>query len=50
MMPSCTNHHLLEVSKEYTLVDMIVYDYYTEVYLEEFPDLEFNSVVFDEIE
>lgn len=50
MMMSCSNHHLLEVGKVYTLIDLVVHDSYTEVYLKEFPDLEFNSVVFDEIE
>ena len=44
------NHHLLEVGKEYTLEDIIVHSWHTIVYIEEFPDMEFNSVVFEEID
>lgn len=43
------NHHLLEVGKEYTLEDIIVHSWHTIVYIEEFPDMEFNSVAFEEI-
>ena len=39
----------LEIGKKYTLVDTEVYDYYTYVYLKEFPGEGFNSVYFDEI-
>lgn len=44
------NHHLLEVGKEYTLEDIIVHSWHTIVYIEEFPDVEFNSVAFEEID
>lgn len=44
------NHHLLEVGKEYTLEDIIVHSWYTIIYIEEFPDMEFNSVAFEEID
>ena len=44
------NHHLLEVGKEYTLEDIDVHSWHTIVYLEEFPNVEFNSVAFEEIE
>lgn len=44
------NHHLLGVGKEYTLEDIIVHSWHTIVYIEEFPDMEFNSVVFEEID
>ena len=44
------NHHLLEVGKEYTLEDIDVHSWHTIVYIKEFPNVEFNSVVFKEIE
>ena len=44
------NHHLLEVGKEYTLEDIDVHSWHTIVYIEEFPNVEFNSVAFEEIE
>lgn len=44
------NHHLLEVGKEYTLEDIVVHSWHTIVYIKEFPDVEFNSVAFEEIE
>lgn len=50
MMMYCDNHHLLEVGKEYTVEDVDVHDWYTLVYLEEFPNVEFNSVIFEEME
>ena len=50
MMKYCHNHHLLEIGKEYTFSEVIVYPWHTEVYLEEFPKLVFNSVMFKEIE
>lgn len=36
--------------KEYTLEDIIVHSWHTIVYIEEFPDMEFNSVAFEEID
>lgn len=44
------NHHLLEGGKEYTLEDIVVHSWHTIVYIKEFPDVEFNSVAFEEIE
>lgn len=44
------NHHLLEIGKEYTLEDIIVHSWHTIVYIEEFPDMKFNSVAFEEID
>lgn len=42
--------HLLTVGKEYTLVDMEVHRWHTRVELEEFPNVQFNSVLFEEID
>lgn len=42
--------HLLEVGKEYSLDFLVVHDWYTEVYLEEFDGMAFNSVLFGEVE
>ena len=50
MMQSSENHHLLKIGNEYTISNVFVYPWYTEVYLEEFPNIPFNSVVFDEKE
>lgn len=44
------NHHLLEIGKEYTVYDVQVYSWHTLVYLEEFPNTPFNSVMFEEID
>lgn len=43
------NHCLLEVGKEYTLEDIVVHSWYAIVYIEEFPNVEFNSDVFEEL-
>lgn len=50
MVVSSINNYLLEVGKEYTVVDTEVNSWYTLVWLEEFPDVAFNSVMFNEIE
>lgn len=42
--------HLLSVGKEYTVIDVEVHGWHTRVYLKEFPDVEFNSVLFTEID
>ena len=42
--------HLLTIDKEYTVIDVDVHDWHTRVSLEEFPDVEFNSVLFEEID
>ena len=44
------NNHLLEVDKVYTLKSLEVHNWYTVVYLEEFPGVKFNSVSFEEVE
>ena len=44
------NHHLLKVGKEYTISDVEVHSWYTLVSLKEFPNKQFNSVIFEEIE
>ena len=49
MMIGSENHHLLEVGKTYTVEDVEIYSWYTLVYLKEFPDKGFNSVMFEEI-
>lgn len=43
------NNHLLEVGKEYTLEYINIYSWYTGVYIKEFPGVEFNSVIFEEV-
>lgn len=42
--------YLLTVGTEYTLVDTEVHGWHTRVTLEEFPDTQFNSVLFEEID
>lgn len=49
MMIGSENHHLLEIGKIYHVVDVDVHDWHTLIYLEEFPGVEFNSVVFEEV-
>lgn len=44
-----SNSPLLEVGATYTVVDLYVYSWYTEVKLKEFPNVVFNSVCFEEI-
>ena len=41
--------HLLTIGKEYTVTDIEVHSWHTRVILEEFPNTEFNSVLFEEI-
>ena len=43
-----TNSPLLEVGKTYTVVDVEVHSWHTEVELKEFPKIMFNSVCFEE--
>lgn len=50
MMVASYNHHLLEVGKEYTVENVEVHSWHTLVYLKEFTQKPFNSVVFEEIE
>lgn len=49
MMVGSHNHHLLEIGKEYTVENVEVHSWHTIVYLKEFPNKKFNSVVFEEI-
>lgn len=42
------HNHLLEVGKTYSLEDVDVHGWHTEVYLKEFPGKSFNSVLFVE--
>ena len=43
------NSPLLEVGKTYTVVDVIEHSWHTEIELEEFPGVLFNSVCFEEL-
>ena len=48
---SCdVNSPMLEVGATYTVVNLYVYGWYTEVELKEFPGVVFNSVCFKEID
>lgn len=49
MMIYSENHHLLEIGKTYHLEDMDVNTWFTGVYLKEFPNVPFNSVMFEEV-
>jgi hypothetical protein len=42
--------HLLTVGKEYTLIDVEVHSWHTRVTLEEFPGMQFNSILFEEVD
>lgn len=42
--------HLLTVGIEYTLVNVEVHGWHTRVELEEFPNVQFNSILFEEID
>lgn len=44
------NASLLTVGQTYTVIDVDVHSWHTLVTLREFPDKEFNSVLFEEIE
>ena len=44
------NGHLLEIGKMYTGGDVDVSGWHTDVYLLEFPNIAFSSVLFEEIE
>lgn len=44
------NSHLLEVGKTYTVVDVIIHSWHTEIETKEFPNILFNSVCFCEKE
>ena len=42
--------HLLTIGQKYTLVDVEVHSWHTIVELKEFPGVQFNSVLFEEID
>lgn len=42
--------HLLTVGAEYTLVDVEVHSWHSVVELKEFPNIQFNSILFEEID
>lgn len=44
------NNHLLEVGKEYTLCDVEIHSWHTLVWVAEIPGIEFNSVLFEELD
>lgn len=46
--PFGCDYELLEIGKEYTVIDVDVYGYYTMIALKEFPGKRFNSVLFAE--
>ena len=48
--PYRCDYNLLEVGKEYTVTKIHVYSWFTMIELKEFPNKEFNSVLFEEIE
>lgn len=50
MMSCRENNHLLTVGEEYTVIDIENYSWYTLIRLEEIPGVQFNSVLFEEIE
>lgn len=43
------NNHLLKIGKKYTVEYVEVHSWHTIVFLKEFPNVEFNSVLFNEI-
>lgn len=40
----------LEVEKEYTIESTDLFSYYADVYLQEIPNVKFNSVFFEDVE
>lgn len=44
------NSKMLTIGKEYTVKSVEVFGWYTLVKLEEFPNIDFNSVLFEECE
>ena len=47
--PYDCDYELLEVGKEYTVTNIDVYNWFTMIELKEFPNNQFNSVLFEEI-
>ena len=48
-MPNRDNAQLLTVGKKYTVIDVEVHSWHTLVTLKEFPNEQFNSVLFEEV-
>lgn len=48
--PGFEDAPLLTVGEKYTVIDVEVHSWHTLVTLREFPDKQFNSVLFEEIE
>ena len=48
--PGFANESLLTVGEKYTVIDVEVHSWHTLVTLLEFPNEQFNSVLFEEIE
>lgn len=48
--PGFEHEHVLTVGQKYTVIDVEVHSWHTLVTLREFPDKQFNSVLFEEIE
>lgn len=48
--PGFEHNALLTVGQKYTVIDVEVHSWHTLVTLREFPDKQFNSVLFEEIE
>lgn len=48
--PGFENESLLTVGEKYTVIDVEVHSWHTLVTLREFPDKQFNSVLFEEID
>lgn len=44
------NAPLLTIGEQYTVSEVEIYSWHTDVYLKEFPGVHFNSVCFEEIE
>lgn len=43
------NHYLLKIGEIYNMTDIEVFRWNTDIYLEEFPGIPFNSVAFEEV-
>jgi len=48
--PGFDKEHLLTVGEKYTVIDVEVHSWHTLVTLKEFPNEQFNSVLFEEVE
>lgn len=48
--PGFEHERLLTVGEKYTVIDVEVHSWHTLITLNEFPDKQFNSVLFEEID